>query len=89
MKIELSTKFRKSYKKIAARKPDVAIIALDKILFFAQDPYNPYLKLHKLKGILEGISAFSIEYDIRVLVDMSDYPNKVILIDIGTHDEVY
>lgn len=69
MKIELSAKFRKAYRKLAVRKPDVAVIALEK---FSQQPSNPILKFHKLQGEYNGQYSFSVEYDVRIIVDLID-----------------
>lgn len=88
MRIELSTKFRRAYKKLAARKPEAAVIALEKILLFSQQPNNPILRFHKLEGEYEGLYSFSVEYDIRIIVDLIS-SNEAILLMIGTHDEVY
>ena len=88
MIIEFSTKFQKSYKKMIARRPDVAISILQKVLLFSQQPNSPSLLLHKLKGPLNGVYSFSIEKDMRIIVDLS-YTGKAIFVDIGSHDEVY
>ena len=47
MKIELSSSFKKSFKKIASKNPELAIITLEKILLFSVDPHSPSLKFHK------------------------------------------
>ena len=88
MKIELSSRFRKAYRKLAAKKSAEAVIALEKIVLFSQQPNSPLLRLHKLKGEFEGLYAFSIAYDLRVVVDLSK-PDIAIMVDIGSHDEVY
>jgi len=88
MKVELSSGFRKAYKKLAARKPEIAVLALEKILLFSQQHTNPALKFHKLRGEFDGLYSFSVEYDIRIIVDLID-ADTAILIMIGTHDEVY
>jgi len=88
MKIELSSRFRKSYKKLATKRPEIAVIALEKILLFSQQYNNPILKFHKLHGEYEGLYSFSIEYDIRIIVDLIDADTAILLL-IGTHDEVY
>jgi len=54
MKIELSAKFRKAYKKLASKKPEVAVIALEKILLFSQQPNNPVLKFHNFRANITG-----------------------------------
>ena len=88
MKIELSAKFRKAYKKLASKKPEVAVIALEKILLFSQQPNNPVLKFHKLQGEYNGQYSFNVEYDIRIIVDLVD-SDRAVLTLIGSHDEVY
>lgn len=88
MKIELSSKFQKAYKKLIRKRPDVAIIVLNKILLFSQEPTAPSLGLHKLKGQLEGVYSFSIEENLRIIVDLKD-STKALFVNIGTHDEVY
>ncbi len=88
MKIELSSKFRKAYKKLAAKRPEVAVIALEKILLFSQQPNNPILKFHKLQGEYNGQYSFSTEYDIQLIVDLIN-PDEAVPTMIGSHDEVY
>jgi len=43
---------------------------------------------HKLSGKLRGLWAFSCDYDCRVIFKFINKEN-VLLIDIGSHDEVY
>lgn len=88
MKIELSSGFRKAFKKISTKKPEIAVLALEKILLFSQQPTNPSLKFHKLSGEYGGLYSFKVEYDIRIIVDLID-PDTAILVMICTHDEVY
>ena len=51
------------------------------------------MKSHKLRGKLDGLWTCSVEYDCRIIYTFeqgSDNENEIILlIDIGTHDEVY
>lgn len=58
-----------------------------------QNPFDPRLKTHKLRGKLAGLWAFQVEYDCRVVFafeQMADAEEEVIvLVDIGKHDEVY
>ena len=53
-----------------------------------ENPNLPTLQTHKLSGKLKGLSAFSLGYDLRVVFYFAE-SNKAVLIDIGTHDEVY
>jgi len=63
---------------------------LDKL---AEDPYHSTLKTHKLSGQLEGLWACWVEYDCRIVFAFESDPNTgedvIVLIDLGTHDEVY
>jgi mRNA-degrading endonuclease YafQ of YafQ-DinJ toxin-antitoxin module len=55
---------------------------------FAEQPFHPSLKTHNLSGNLSACSAFSITYEYRVIFKfLTD--DKALLIDIGTHDDVY
>ncbi|NET83056.1 MAG: plasmid stabilization protein [Moorea sp. SIO1F2] len=51
------------------------------------------LRTHKLKGKLSGAWACSVEYDCRLIFNFEQNPDtleeEILLIDIGTHDEVY
>ena len=57
------------------------------------NPFHPSLKTHKLKGKLSGAWACTVEYDCRIIFDFqnnSDTGEKeILLIDVGSHDEVY
>lgn len=55
---------------------------------FSKNPFNPRLRTHKLTGKLEGLWAFSVAYDCRVIFRFLG-KEEVLLIDIGGHDEVY
>ena len=86
--ISFSKAFERAYKKLVKRKPEKAILILDKILLFQSNPQHPSLSTHKLTGSLSGILAFKVEYDLRIIfVWLSD--TEVLFQDIGTHDEVY
>ena len=55
---------------------------------FQKNPFDKKLKTHKLSGSLKGSWAFSINYSYRIIFEFID-DNTILLIDIGTHDEVY
>ena len=58
-----------------------------------QDPFDPKLKSHNLQGILEDTWACSIAYDLRIIFtfikNTTNDETEILLIDLGTHDEVY
>jgi addiction module RelE/StbE family toxin len=90
MKIEIgvSSSFRRAFKKSIAVDKQLEKLFWGKMEVFGGDPYVPSLRTHKLSGELEGLWSFSITYDIRVVFKFLD-KNKVLLMDIGSHEEVY
>ena len=54
---------------------------------FAAEPQDPVLRTHKLKGELEVYWAFSIDDDLRVVFRWEG--EEAILVNLGSHDEVY
>ena len=58
-----------------------------------ENPSDPALKTHKLSGRLSGLWACWVEYDCRIIFASKQDPVKqeqlILLVDIGTHDEVY
>jgi len=54
-----------------------------------KDPFYPSLRLHKLKGTLKEYYSVSINMNYRIVIDLIIIDDKIILLDIGNHDEVY
>ncbi len=53
------------------------------------DPFQPHLPLHPLRGELAGTFAVSLTYRYRITLALVITEREIILLDIGTHDEVY
>nr|WP_234419845.1 type II toxin-antitoxin system mRNA interferase toxin, RelE/StbE family [Nodularia spumigena] len=51
------------------------------------------MKSHKLSGQLEGLWACSVAYDCRIIYTLKQAEDAqeeiIVLVDIGSHDEVY
>jgi mRNA interferase YafQ len=58
-----------------------------------EDVFAANLDTHKLGGSLEGINACSCGYDCRILFSMEPDTETdselIILLDVGSHDDVY
>ncbi len=81
--------FRRTIKKHLTLKQDI-----EKTLrLLVKDPFNPLLETHKLKGRLSGSWACSVGYDLRIIFDFvktkKQKEDNILLLEIGTHDEVY
>jgi len=58
-----------------------------------KDVFAASLSTHKLSGTLEGLRARSSRYDCRIVFSIEGNPagggEVIVLLDIGSHDEVY
>ena len=54
-----------------------------------QDPSHPKLRLHPLKGKLNGKHAVSLTYSHRIVLILALCDGEIILIDVGSHDQAY
>lgn len=89
----LTSKFKRAYRKFTKHDPaprrqiDVAIGHLQ------SDAFANKLGTHKLSGVLSGLWACSCGYDCRIVfafeTDAETKVEIIILLDVGTHDEVY
>jgi mRNA-degrading endonuclease YafQ of YafQ-DinJ toxin-antitoxin module len=65
----------------------------DALRLLPVNPFAPQLETHKLKGKLSGSWACSVGYDLRIVFDFvkagEDKDDDILLLAIGTHDEVY
>jgi addiction module RelE/StbE family toxin len=83
-------RFKRTYKDWINKHPDLVEIFQEKIEIFGKDPFHPSLRTHTLSGTLKGLWSCWISYDYRLIFKFMDRgKKKVLLIDVGTHDEVY
>ena len=53
------------------------------------NPNHPSLRLHKLHGKLSELYSVSINISYRISIDFLIEDDKIIPVDIGSHDDVY
>lgn len=80
--------FKRAYRKRVKRNPRLREKFWERLDDFLEEPFSAQLRTHKLSGKLAGQWAFSVDDDYRVLFEFIG-KDSVLLIDIGTHDEVY
>ena len=84
----LNESFLRILKKWRKKHPELVNRFQQKLTLFTDEPFHPSLKTHSLSGNLAGYWAISINYEHRLIFKfLSD--TKVLLIDLGTHDDVY
>ena len=88
-KIVRTDTYFKKLKKFIKKHPEVLNRYIKAIELLELNPYHPSLRLHKLKGNLKEYYSISITMQYRVVIDFIIEDNKIILLDIGTHNEVY
>jgi addiction module RelE/StbE family toxin len=81
--------FMKSAKKFLRKHPNLRDRLARLIDDLRDDPFQPHLKLHALGGKLEGIFAVSITHGYRLTLTLQVTEKEIILLDVGSHDEVY
>ena len=93
MKLVWSSKFTRTVKKLARRKPTLLDDLNTVLQQLEADPHQASLRTHKLGGDLKGSWVCSAGYDFRVVFEFVRNPrlkeNEIHLLSLGTHDEVY
>ena len=83
----------RAYKRLVCQNPQLRVPIEETLCQLAIDPFHPTLKTHKLKGQLAGSWACTVEYDCRIVFDfiedIESGDGEILLLDIGSHDEVY
>jgi addiction module RelE/StbE family toxin len=80
--------FKRSYRKRIKNDEERRRRFWRRVELFLSSPFSPQLRTHKLSGKLEGQWAFSVDDDCRVVFEFIE-KDKILFIDIGSHDEVY
>ena len=88
IKVTWDQGFKRIYKKKIRNDKDLKKKFWNAMELFSKEPFHHRLRTHKLTGKLEGLWAFSVAFDCRVIFKYLD-KNEALLIDIGGHDEVY
>jgi addiction module RelE/StbE family toxin len=86
MKILYHKSFTKSFKKLPRQ---LKVKAKETIATFARDPFTKQLKNHPLKGKMKGLRAISVTGDIRIIFEERNGYTVVLMLDVGTHNQVY
>ena len=85
--------FTDSYNRRAARfikkHPELGQQYLKTLQLLEANPFHPSLRLHALKGKLEGLHSVSINLSYRITIELLVIDNEIIPINIGDHDAVY
>ena len=82
--------FTKSYTRRALRffkkHPDLISQYEKTLTLLRLNPHHPSLRLHPLKGKLQGLHSVSVNISYRLTIELILYEEKIIPVYIGTHD---
>ena len=89
----LTLKFKRAFRKFVQRNARLQKRIEDTLMQMQEDVFAASLGTHKLSGALEGLRACSCGYNCRIVFAIEQNPvdgaKVIVLLDIGTHDEVY
>ena len=81
--------FLRTLRKFLRRHADLEGIVADVLQQLQDDPHAPRLKRHALKGKHRNKQAVSLTYSYKIVLILRITEREIILLDIGSHDEVY
>ncbi|MBN3905709.1 MAG: type II toxin-antitoxin system YafQ family toxin [Nostoc sp. NMS1] len=92
-KLVITSKFKRAFRKFAHRNPSLQARIEETIAAMENDIFAANLGTHKLEGKLSGLLSCSCGYDCRIVfslkTDDESEEEVVLLLDIGTHEDVY
>lgn len=87
MQLKYSDTFHKNYVKRIAKNKALNKKFQERLELFLHNPKSPLLRIHKLVGAKKHLHAFSITGDVRVVYFQDE--ETLLLVDVGTHNQVY
>lgn len=81
--------FDRRARKFLTKDPDLRPRLAETLERLRVDPFEPSLRLHPLGGRLQGMQAVSLTHSYRITLTLQITEHQVLLLDIGSHDEVY
>ena len=71
------------------RHPDLLEHYVMTLAVLERDPFHPSLRLHALVGRLAGLHAVSITLQYRITLELELREGEILLVNVGSHGEVY
>ena len=87
--IRKSIRFEKKAKKFFKKHSNLIPRFKEIIFKLTDNPFHLSLKTHKLNGKLIDLYSCSLNYEYRIILNILIKDDEIILLDIGTQDEVY
>jgi mRNA interferase YafQ len=89
----LTPRFERAFRRLVAKNPALRPQIETALRRMAAEVGDPRLKTHHLSGQLKGLHACSVGYDCRIVFARQKHPKSgaevLLLVNLGTHEEVY
>ncbi len=69
--------------------PELRATYLKTLLLLEANPHHPSLRLHALRGKLEGLHSVSVNLSYRITLELLIQDQQIIPVNVGDHDAVY
>ena len=93
MQLVWSVGFTRSVKRLQRQSPNLKVPIAEALTQLELDPFHSSLRTHKLKGDLSDRYACSVTHSDRIIFKFVTNPEseeeEILLLAIGSHDEVY
>jgi mRNA interferase YafQ len=81
--------FLRTARRFLRRHPDLVGVLEDVLKQLEDDPRHARLRLHRLSSKHRDEHAVSLTYSHRIVLVLRIEEGDILLLDIGSHDEVY
>ncbi|MDA8273379.1 MAG: plasmid stabilization protein [Deltaproteobacteria bacterium] len=88
-KLIFTESYSKKEKAFLSRRAELTEKYKNILKLLELNPGHTSLKLHKLQGKFKNKYAVSLTYSYRIILSFTVVKDEILLIDIGSHGEVY
>ena len=92
-RLVLTPRFERAFQRLARKRPALQPPIEQALRRMAENFADPRLRTHHLSGQLAGLYACSAGYDCRIVFARQAHPKTgaevLVLVNIGSHEEVY
>ncbi len=78
--------FVKQYKKLSLKQQ---VLVDEAILLFYENPHDAKLRNHPLKGRYKDCSSIDAAFDLRIIFKQAKNYVVVVLLKVGSHNQLY
>ena len=89
MRLVKNEAYERKERKFFKKHPDLLKKYIEVLAKLKNNPFDSALKTHKLKGELSDFYSCSLTHEYRIICTFIVQNDMIVLVDIGTHSEVY